>query len=476
MKSLGLRISVGVALGQLLALGLAILLGYQVGARVLTGQFDDGLVARAEAYLGFVEQELSVVTIDRKAVGAIPPPPGDAREYLQLWRDDGLCVYRSPELEGGDLVPFDGVLGERHFSDDLVADGVRARVFKTRVRVANIERSLWNRNRTVKPREILLTLTWERTQLDQAQGVLLTGLFAGGLLILCTAAVVSLLVARRGLAPLRAFGRRVQELDVSTLEGRFDSQGEPRELLPLVDGLNDLRERVDAALRREKRLGATIAHEFRTPISELRALAQVALGDLEDTAFTRQALEQVEIISERLVRLLELTRRMAQLGRRDESLEVESIDLGDLLREELGAFEEQIEADGKRIDLERLEEVQVEVNRMALTSVIQNLLRNAVEYGPQGSTLRGFTERGPDGLRLHLENPCEGLGPEHLAHLTEPFWRLDPARDDPERHGLGLTIAHGMAVLAGVDLGLQVRDGVFSATLTFPTTGDNPAA
>ena len=68
---------------------------------------------------------------------------------------------------------------------------------------------------------------------------------------------------------------------------------------------------------------------------------------------------------------------------------------------------------------------------------------------------------------LRVSNPCPDLTPDQVEHLTEPFWRASSARSDPDRHGLGLSIARGMAALAGLELALDVCDDTFVASVRF---------
>jgi signal transduction histidine kinase len=70
-----------------------------------------------------------------------------------------------------------------------------------------------------------------------------------------------------------------------------------------------------------------------------------------------------------------------------------------------------------------------------------------------------------DGVVLRFSNPCRNLSAEHLPRLTEPFWRGAESRSDPDRHGLGLNIAQGMARLG---LAFRLEDGRFVAEVEIP--------
>ena len=78
-------------------------------------------------------------------------------------------------------------------------------------------------------------------------------------------------------------------------------------------------------------------------------------------------------------------------------------------------------------------------------------------------------------VTIRIVNECRDLGEEHLARLTEPFWRLSTSRSDATHHGLGLTIAQGMAMLAGIDLRFRLEENRFVAEAVAPTEGASTA-
>ena len=73
-------------------------------------------------------------------------------------------------------------------------------------------------------------------------------------------------------------------------DARFEGAGAPRELEPIYEKLNDLLARIEAGFERERRFSADLAHEMRTPVAELKMLAEVAMKWPEQGAFFFTAL------------------------------------------------------------------------------------------------------------------------------------------------------------------------------------------
>lgn len=467
MRSLSLRISLTLAASQLALLALATAFAYAIGDRVLTDQFDQDLAARAAAYRALVEQEGTRVGIDgREALALAASAP---RELVQIWGPGGHRLFRSAELGERSLPKPRGDVGAVSIAETTF-EGKAVRILAVRGEVARVEKSLWS-GKAGESAVIAMAIARDSAELRRARAGLLTGLLGGAAVLLVSAVLLARWSARRGLAPLRSFGREVGALDVETLGGSFDPAQHPCELEPVVAGLNDLRGRVDRALRREKRMNATLAHEFRTPISELRAMTSVALQDPSDADFTRRALEQVHRVSGRMAELLGLIRQLVHLAREEPEPALEDVDLGELVAELRPGLQELADARGLCLADGGLDGARVRANRAALASVCANLLGNAVLYAPQGSTVRYGVRSDAGGVVLGVSNPCHDLSADQVERLTEPFWRGSTSRSDPDRHGLGLSIASEMAALAGLGLRLSLRDATFVAEVLFPGAG-----
>lgn len=462
MSSLSRRITWGIALGQFLVLGVGISMAYQVAASTLRDQFDEDLRIRAASYAAFIEQEMNTLTVDDEEIERIPPLPDGLLEGIQVCRGDGSVLYRSPALEDQSLPGYGGGLDTTQFQNWQVPEGPKVRLYSTRVLAPHVESSWWNKDREFPRAEMTFVLAREDRNLHASLDLLLLAMLGGGALLMVTTLWLGHLIARRSLAPLNRLGNEVSDLDIATLSGYFKVDSQPRELVPLIHGLNDLRSRVDHALRAQKRMGASLAHEFRTPISELRTLSQVALEDASDVEFQQLALRRTEEVSSYLMRLIELVRDLTEVDGSSRHLETEPLDLLEQVRAGL----EGLPSD--RFDLAQIGQFQVDTNRDALRSALRNLLSNAALYSPEQSEVECETSRNGERVFLTVTNDAPDLEDEHLTRLAEPFWRRNDAREEAGRHGLGLTIATGMTALAGIDLKFKLQGGRLRATLGIP--------
>ena len=256
----------------------------------------------------------------------------------------------------------------------------------------------------------------------------------------------------RGLAPLRRIAGEIAARngdDVSPVAGR----GAPDEVRPLVDALNGLFAKVEAARRHEKEMTAFAAHELRTPLAGLKTQAQVALV-ARDAPTRDGALRQIIASVDRASRLV---RQLLSLARLEALPEVEPdagrLDLGALVREVVGGVPHQADIT-VTIDA-ALDGLTVRADRDSLYLILRNLGENAAEHtAPPGRI--AWTAM-PDGCGLAIEDEGPGIPDDELAEVTRRFFRGRYKKGAGS--GLGLTIADLAARRIGATLSFANRTG-----------------
>ena len=262
---------------------------------------------------------------------------------------------------------------------------------------------------------------------------------AMALAVLATAAL-GWIATRRGLSPLRRVTQMAASISASRLTERLEEAHVPAELQALVSSFNVMLARLEDSFRRLSDFSSDLAHELRTPISNLMTQTQVALGK------TRSAEEYREVLysnMEEYDRVARMISDMLFLAKSDHGLIVprsEAIDLAAEM-EGLFAFYEAL-AEEQGVKLEARGQAVVQGDRLMLRRALSNLLSNAIRHTPRegtvGVTLDGT---GTDAARIRVENPGETIPAEHLPRLFDRFYRIDPSRQrSSEGAGLGLAI------------------------------------
>jgi len=280
--------------------------------------------------------------------------------------------------------------------------------------------------------------------------------------------------ARRGLAPLRAIRREAAGITANRLDRRLAVDKVPVELAELAATLNEMLVRLEDSFQRLSDFASDIAHELRTPVSNLLTQTQVTLSK------ARSAEEYQDILAsnaEEFERLSRIIGDMLFLAKADNDLLVPSREPVDLAAEVQGVLEfYEALAEEKGIRLESSGAGQVSGDRLMLRRAISNLLSNAVRYTPPGGEVAiRVEESGTDGVKLSVENTGETIPAEHLPRLFDRFYRVDASRHHgSEGAGLGLAITRSIVEAHGGRAAVSSQDGVTRFSLVIPTRVEAP--
>jgi two-component system sensor histidine kinase QseC len=463
--------------GSTLVLAAAGVAAYFTIARSLERQFDRNLADRVQGFASIlfqVEDEVSFEFSDQ----LMPEySRGERPSYFEIAFAGGELMERSESLRGRALeTPEPPAAEPRHWSAPL-PDGRPGRYVSQTVEVHHV----YPEEGPDRPQaaRVSIVIARGREELVRAERIALAQCALVALALIALVAAVSWHAVTRGLAPSRRLAEALDRIEVDRLPERGDVGPLPRELEPMSRTTNALIRRVQAALERERRTTADIAHELRTPISELVMIAEVALRNGRDAEGLARSLGGVRDVAWRMGRSVATLLKLARLEQGSERSRPAQIDLGGLLQELLrsaAAVEQDRELEVE--DLVARGEL-VEADEDVLRIVVSNLAGNALHYAPRGGRVRFWLERDGGGAwRLVIENDAPDLTPEDLRWLTEPFWRKDGARADRNRSGLGLALSQALVERVGLRLELELQGSRFRAILASaaPAHGEGTAS
>ena len=251
-------------------------------------------------------------------------------------------------------------------------------------------------------------------------------------------ALIITVTVDRGLLPLRRLSAEVGNRDIHQLSPVVGSHI-PKELVPLVNALNALLARLDAAITRERRFTADASHELRTPLSAIRLHSQLAMraGSMEES---RRSLEQLIHAVDQSTCMVEQLLSLARSSSDNEKFELEEIDLADLCQTLAELLSEITAEKGISIvhEYAASDLVRVSSNRYLLHTILRNLLDNAIRYSPPGSRVQcSIIQDGVEAV-ISIQDEGPGIPDDQLEQVQERFTRL--AGQDIQGCGLGLSI------------------------------------
>jgi len=251
----------------------------------------------------------------------------------------------------------------------------------------------------------------------------------------------------RGLKPLQGIATSANRITASNLE-RLDPGQVPQELRELVSALNAMLDRLDHAFDRLSRFSADLAHELRTPITNLMGEAEVALSKERPSEDYRQVLESS---MEEFRRLSRLISRMLFLARAEDpvtAITPVTVDGKRLLGEVLAYFEAAAEEQGVKLSGEASGTFLGDP--VMLRQALANLVSNALQATPRGGEVCANVGILDNQVFLEVVDTGRGIPAEDLPRVFNRFFKMGDALEG--RHsgtGLGLAIVQSIAVLHG---------------------------
>lgn len=199
-----------------------------------------------------------------------------------------------------------------------------------------------------------------------------------------------------------------------------------------------------------------VAHDLRTPIARLRAIAERALQEPESPAQRNAQREALADCLEEADKILSILNTLMDISEAEAGglhLRREPVALRALLAEVVELYEDVADAKKVAVEVEPGDEVIVNGDRDRLRQVFANLLDNAIKYTPERGQVRMTIARDGGSAVVTVTDTGTGIAPEHLPRIWERLYRADPSRSE-RGLGLGLSLvkayvtAHGGTVEA----------------------------
>ena len=472
MRSLRTRLVASTVVGAALVLVAAGVALYLLVRDGLVARFDVAmrdkacLLASATEFEGG-EVDLEFDDLDMGEFAAAGRPA-----YLQVWLPDGTVLYRSPSLGGGNLDRPTASAGEPALGPVVLPDGRAGRrvtlVFSPRVE-GDGERGTSGRQDAAAP---ALTLILARSVAPvQAMLVRLKVLLAavGAVTVAVTGGVLWVAV-RRGLRSVDRLAGEIGAVDEADLARRIAVPAVPAELAPVVECLNRLLSRLEAAFERERGFSADVAHELRTPLAGLRATMEVALSRPRTPAEYEEALRTCLRVTVGMQEMVEHLLVLARLDAGQIDLHPEPLLLSDVVCDAWRPLAEKAEARRLRLEWRLAEDARVLADPALLGLVVRNVLENAVVHAEEGGSVTAESAVTDQGVRLGVSNTGSRLTQAEADRAFERFWRGDGARGGTGVHcGLGLPLVKRATEVLGGTVEVRSQAGkAFQAVISVP--------
>jgi len=383
------------------------------------------------------------------AAGRLRFPAGE--EFAQIVNSDGRVVAGTPNATGKPLLTLRELRRTR--TKTIVADrDERVRLLAHPLRTGG--------------RSYVIVVGAQLEDREQALETLAGALLIGGPLLLLLASAIAYGVASAALRPVEAMRRRAATVSAAERGARLPLAQADDEVRRLGETLNEMLDRLERALARERQFVADASHELRTPVAILKAELDLALEGGRSPAELEAALQSAAEEADHLAELAEELLVVAQADQGQLPVRRRDSEVAELLRHAAARFETRARAEARPLLVDAPHDLRVAADPLRVQQALGNLIDNALRYGD--GTIRISAAEQDGQIELHVIDSGRGFPPALLEGGTafERF-RRGEARSGPGA-GLGLSIVSAIAQAHGGRAGIANLSFGADAWITLP--------
>ncbi len=318
-------------------------------------------------------------------------------------------------------------------------------------------------------RDDLLIVVGERSEIREeiteyvGSGLLLPLIFLLPLFLWLLSQIV-----RVALQPLQHVADQVRQQDLKDLKA-INVAGIPSEISPLVAALNQMIADLDSAFARERRFVSDASHELRNPLASLLINVDNAIEESRD-ADSIESLQSMKTSIKRLTHLVAQLLELSHFENPQTNREFEPVDLGRICEHVMDSFKPQADAKSLAFELmPQAEDCRLMGVDSLLTSLVSNLVDNAIKFSDPGCEVRLRCYRDGKDLVLAVDDSGAGLDSTEHEKVLGRFYRAGDT--NASGAGLGLSIAKSIAQIHSAQIELGESDlGGLTVSVRFQTS------
>lgn len=443
--------------------------------RSMVEDFDKALANKASGIVAITEEDEDGLELEVNYESMSNYDISDSPDYFAVLQQNGNIVFWSRSLENFDRKTLDvGVLkiGEApFFKNGLLPDGRPGRSvslsYYPKIDIDSdddgespffpLGQAVSLNGRVISPSELTLWLAVERETLDSKKHLLNLTLSLTGLLTALMLILTQFYAIRRAVKPIKNITERLESWKVSKMNQPLPDKTGILETDVLTQEFNSLLQRVNSSIKREKRFSADLAHEIRTPLTEMKLLLELHERWPEDTRESRDMTVELALSVDRMQRLVE---NLLAIGKSESGV----IDISGttvfapLLEKHIKLHFEKINKKQLIVETKIPDNTTLSNGKYIWPRIIDNLLDNAIEYSTDGATIQVTMVRDTLGaFSFEVCNPAEGLTDADMPHIFSRLWRKDESRHSTIHSGLGLSLVKNYCELLGYQVNGELR-------------------
>ena len=330
---------------------------------------------------------------------------------------------------------------------------------KTYNLVNNFTREKSIMNATRLSNNLYIFISTSLIPLDSTINIIEQQLIIVSIVVLLLSIVVAYFISKRLSNPIIRISKAAKLISKGKLKTNFDSGSDIKELIDLTDALNDMKEELSKTEELQKDLMANVSHDLKTPLTMIKAYAELILDiNIDDK---EKCKSNLNIIIEEVNRLNDLVNDILALTKVEndlDKLDISSFDLIKLIKRIVKQHNIYVIKDGYSIEFihNNIDKLMINADKKKIEQVIYNLLNNALNYtGDDKKVIIKVVEDDKDYTIMVIDSG-KGIDKKEIDHIFDRYYR---SKKNHKRYvygtGLGLSIVKNILLLHNYEYGVK---------------------
>ena len=411
-----------------------------------------------------VNKHLTEVEIKENHIGLIHNDEWREREhntvavnpvFVQFYDKDGNLAEKSPNLKIYTLV-FNRNIGDNEFFDTkLVSKSIR------QIQVPILRNS-------VKKGYLLVAMSLEDAKmvLHNLSQILIFSYP----LILFLLFIIARLIAGRSIKPINSIIKTSNIITRDNLKSRILLPQNRDELYTLSQTINNLLDRIENTIEREKQFTSDASHELRTPLTVIKGTLEVLIRKPRNQEEYQEKINFCISEVNRLNHLVDQLLLLARFENQNKSLKIEKVCLNVVILDSISRYSAIIKAKNIQISTDFVKEYYVKNDAYLLSIIINNLVSNALKYSNENAKLNILLTKENERIECHIIDSGIGIPAVDLQKIFNQFYRSKAIEHTGIKgSGLGLSIVKRLCTLLHIDIKITSKEDIGTTVfLSFP--------
>lgn len=366
--------------------------------------------------------------------------------FIQFYDENGKLVEKSPNLKIHTLIYYPEITDNELFDTKLVNKSIR------QIQVPIFQNS-------IKKGYVLVAMSIEDAKMVLHN--LFQILIFSYPLILFLLFIIARLIAGRSIKPISSIIKTSNIITKDNLKSRIPLPQNRDELYILSQTINNLLDRIENTIEREKQFTSDASHELRTPLTVIKGTLEVLIRKPRNQ---EEYLEKINFCVSEVNRLNHLVDELLLLARfenHNQSLKIEKVCLNATILDAISRYSSQIQDKKIHISTEFIKEYYVNSDAYLLSIIINNLVSNALKYSNKNTTLNIVLTDKKEAIECQIIDSGIGIPEEDLQKIFNQFYRSKSIEHSGIKGtGLGLSIVKRLCNLLQIDIKITSKESI----------------